>query len=94
MLTDGDATFEYHAGWLAGTDAIGDFVQAARRAERTFDIGRGAARGGDGVAFNYIAIANKLERVGANIYEEKSGCGLDTKGGTGFSDPFKRCYHV
>jgi len=94
MLTDRDATFEDHARGLTGADAIRDFVQSAWGAERAFDIGRRAARRGDDVAFDEIAITKELQRVRADIHEQNSCCGLDAEAFADFSDPFKRFIHV
>ena len=94
MLTDRDAPFEDHARRLACSDAIRDFVQSAWCAERAFNIGRRAARRGDDVAFDEIAIAKELQRVRADIHEQNSRCGLDAKPFAGFSDPLKRFIHV
>ena len=69
-------------------------MQPTRGAERAFDIRRRAARRGNHVAFDEIAITKELQGVRANVHEQNSRCGLDAEGFAGFSDPFKRFIHV
>lgn len=93
VTAGGYAGFEYHAGRLAGADAFGDFVQAARGAEGVLDVRRRTDRGGNGVAFDEHTFAEELQGGCVDADEEQSVCGLDAEAQTGLGDLFQRRIH-
>lgn len=89
----GDAAFEDHAGRLAGSDAFGDLVPAARGAEGVAEIGGGAAGSGDDVGLVELAGLVELEGLGVDANKEEAVCGLDAETGGCLFHQFPRGFH-
>ena len=86
----GHAGFKNHAGRLAGSDALGDFVEPARCALRILDIRRRAFGRGNHVALYQHTLREELEGGCADPHHEEPFSKLDAEAGAGFVDQLQR----